>query len=37
MMYAVPRCLHVIAERGIADALGDVPRTAEEFYRGEVL
>jgi hypothetical protein len=31
MMYAVPRCLHVIAERGVADALGDVPRTAEEL------
>jgi hypothetical protein len=31
MMYAVPRCLHVIAEMGVADALGDVPRTAEEL------
>jgi hypothetical protein len=31
MMYAVPRCLHVIAEMGVADALGDSPRTAEEL------
>ena len=31
MMYAVPRCLHVIAEMGVADVLGDTPRTAEEL------
>ena len=31
MMYAVPRCLHVIAEMGIADALGDEPRTATDL------
>jgi O-methyltransferase domain len=31
MMYAVPRCLHVIAEMGVADVLGDAPRTAEEL------
>lgn len=31
MMYAVPRCLHVIAEIGVADALSDFPRTAEEL------
>ncbi len=24
----VPRCLHVVAELGIADALGDTPQTA---------
>ncbi|HUS05106.1 MAG TPA: methyltransferase [Bryobacteraceae bacterium] len=31
MMYAVPRCLHVIAELGVADALGDDPRTAADL------
>jgi hypothetical protein len=31
MMYAVPRCLHVIAEIGVADALGDDPRSAEDL------
>jgi O-methyltransferase domain len=31
MMYAVPRCLHVIAEMGVADALSDEPRTAEDL------
>ncbi len=31
LMYAVPRCLHVIAEMGIADALGDDPRTAADL------
>jgi hypothetical protein len=31
MTYAVPRCLHVIAEMGIADALGDDPRTAADL------
>ena len=31
MMYAVPRCLHVIAEMGIADALGEDPRTAADL------
>jgi hypothetical protein len=30
MMYAVP-CLHVIAEMGIADTLGDEPRTAADL------
>ena len=29
--YAVPRCLHVIAEIGVADALGHDPRTAAEL------
>jgi len=31
MLYAVPRCLHVIAEMGTADALGEEPRTAAEL------
>jgi O-methyltransferase domain len=31
MSYAVPRCLHVIAEMGIADALGENPRTAADL------
>jgi len=31
MTYVVPRCLHVIAETGIADALGDDARTAEDL------
>ena len=31
MSYAVPRCLHVLAEAGVADALGDHPRTAAEL------
>lgn len=31
MSYAVPRCLHVIAELGVADLLGDSPRTARDL------
>jgi hypothetical protein len=31
MSHAIPRCLHVVADLGIADALDDVPRTAEEL------
>ena len=31
MIYAVPRCLHVIADIGVADALGDSPRTPAEL------
>jgi hypothetical protein len=31
MSYAVPRCLHVLAEMGIADALGDSARTAADL------
>jgi nicotinamidase-related amidase len=31
MMYAVSRCLHVIAEMGVADALGDDTRTAVDL------
>jgi O-methyltransferase len=31
MSYAVPRCLHVIADLGVADALDDSPRTAAEL------
>ena len=31
MSYAVPRCLHVLAEIGVADALDDDPRTAADL------
>ena len=31
MSYAVPRCLHVIADLGVADALDGSPRTAAEL------
>jgi hypothetical protein len=31
MSYAVPRCLHVVAELGVADALDDTPRTPAEL------
>jgi O-methyltransferase domain len=31
MVYAVPRCLHAIADLGVADALDDSPRTAGEL------
>jgi hypothetical protein len=31
MSYAVPRCLHVIAELGVADVLGDSPQTAADL------
>src|SRR5262249_43732668 len=31
--YWVSRCLHVIAELGIADSLGDVPQTADALAR----
>jgi hypothetical protein len=31
MSYAVPRCLHVIADLGVADALDDSPRSAAEL------
>ena len=31
MSYAVPRCLHVIADLGVADALDDSPRTPAEL------
>ena len=31
LLYAVPRCLHVLAELGIADHLGDDPRTAADL------
>jgi hypothetical protein len=33
MSHALPRCLHAVAELGIADALGDSPRSAEELAR----
>lgn len=29
--YVLPRCLHVVAELGVADALDDTPRTAAEL------
>jgi len=29
--YCLPRCLHVVADLGVADALDDAPRTAEEL------
>jgi DNA-binding IclR family transcriptional regulator len=31
MSYAVPRCLHVLAEIGVADALGDESATAADL------
>jgi hypothetical protein len=31
MSHCVPRCLHAVAELGVADALGESPRTAEEL------
>lgn len=31
--YVLPRCLHVVAELGVADALDDTPRTAAELAR----
>jgi hypothetical protein len=33
MSHGLPRCLHAVAELGIADALGDSPRTAEELAK----
>ena len=29
--FAVPRCLHVVADLGVADALGESPRTAADL------
>ena len=29
--YALPRCLHVVADLGVADALGETPRTAADL------
>ncbi len=29
--YAIPRCLHAVADLGVADALGETPRTAAEL------
>ena len=31
MSHAIPRCLHVVANLGIADALDDTPRSAEDL------
>ena len=33
MSYAVPRCLHVLAEAGVADALGDQSTHGSRFGR----
>src|SRR6187551_988593 len=33
MSHGLPRCLHAVAELGIADALDESPRTAEEIAR----
>ncbi len=33
MSHCLPRCLQAVAELGIADALGESPRTAEELAR----
>jgi len=33
MSHALPRCLHAVAELGIADALDESPRTSEELAR----
>ena len=33
MSHGLPRCLHAVAELGIADALGESPRSAEELAR----
>src|SRR5688572_33250068 len=33
MSHGLPRCLHAVAELGIADALGASPRSAEELAR----
>ena len=29
--YCLPRCLHVVAELGVADALDETPRTADDL------
>ncbi len=29
--YALPRCLHVVADLGVADVLEETPRTAAEL------
>lgn len=33
MSHGLPRCLHAVAELGVADALGESPRSAEELAR----
>ena len=33
MSHGLPRCLHAVAELGIADALGESPRSTEELAR----
>src|SRR5688572_16278978 len=33
MSHGLPRCLHAVAELGIAEALGESPRTAEELAK----
>jgi hypothetical protein len=32
--YAIPRCLHVVADLGVADVLDETPRTAADLARG---
>jgi hypothetical protein len=33
MSHGLPRCLHAVAELGVADALGESPRSAEELAK----
>jgi hypothetical protein len=33
MSHGLPRCLHAVAELGIADALGESPRNAEDLAK----
>jgi hypothetical protein len=33
MSHGLPRCLHAVAELGIADALGETPRSADELAK----
>jgi hypothetical protein len=33
MSHGLPRCLHAVAELGVADALGESPRSAEDLAR----
>src|SRR4030095_16631310 len=33
MSHGLPRCLHAVAELGVADALGESPRSVEELAR----
>ena len=33
MSHALPRCLHAVADLNVADALGDLPRTAADLAK----